>query len=208
MASVRAWLVAAAVVGMFAVWLSGGVARGQDQPRAATVYSNAGELMRPADYREWVFLASGLGMTYSEPGGSSARPPAFTNVFVNPSSYKAFMKTGTWPDESMFILEIRGSTSEGSINKGGRFQTEVLAVEAAMKDTRRYPGSWAYFDFARGDRASPLPQTARCYACHKSNAAVEQTFVQFYPTLMEVARRLGTVNASYRPDGVHPSEHR
>jgi hypothetical protein len=27
---------------------------------------------------------------------------------------------------------------------------------------------------------------------------VEQTFVQFYPTLMDVARRLGTVKESYR----------
>jgi len=27
----------------------------------------------------------------------------------------------------------------------------------------------------------------------------ENTFVQFYPTLMEVARRLGTVKATYDP---------
>lgn len=173
----------------------------QSNSESPTVYTSAGELMRPADYQEWVFLASGLGMTYSDSAGASTRPPAFTNVFVNPSSYKAFMKTGVWPEASMFILEIRGSTSEGSINKGGRFQTGVLAVEAAVKDSKRYTGNWAYFDFGRGDRAMPLPQTERCYACHKAHAAVEQTFAQFYPTIIEAARRLGTVNASYREDG-------
>jgi hypothetical protein len=98
----------------------------------------------------------------------------------------------------MFILEIRGSASEGSINRFGRFQTGLRAVEVNLKDAR-LPGGWGFFDFARGTGpVAPLPQTANCYSCHRDNTAVEQTFVQFYPTLMEVARRHGTVKASYR----------
>src|SRR5947209_5496918 len=31
---------------------------------------------------------------------------------------------------------------------------------------------------------------AACYACHRNNTAVDNTFVQFYPTLFEVAKRL------------------
>src|SRR5256885_16612701 len=42
------------------------------------------ELVRPADFREWIFVTSGLGMTYTAP--ASANPsPSFTNVYVNPS---------------------------------------------------------------------------------------------------------------------------
>ena len=27
-------------------------------------FTKSGELVRPTDYREWIFLSSGLGMTY------------------------------------------------------------------------------------------------------------------------------------------------
>jgi len=171
-------------------------------------YTDKGELLKPADFREWVFLSAGLGMNYNPQGAGAAnpsRPPAFTNVYVNPSSYRAFMRTGAWPDKTMFILEVRSSSSEGSINKAGRFQTGLLAVEAEVKDSSR-PGTWAYYDFGdTDDRALPLPTSAPCYECHSTKAAVEQTFVQFYPTLMDVARRLKTVNATYADGPVpHP----
>jgi hypothetical protein len=169
---------------------------GTDQP----TYTGTGELVRSEAYREWVYLSSGLGMVYGPAAAAGAgRPPRFTNVFVNPASYRHFLKTGAWPDETMFVLEIRASASEGSINKGGHYQADIVAVEGAVKDRKRFADGWAYFDFGMsGERAAPLPATARCYACHKANAAVEQSFVQFYPTLMEVAQRLGTVNPGYR----------
>ena len=47
--------------------------------------------------------------------------------------------------------------------------------------------------------AMPTPPTASCYACHRDNTAVDNTFVQFYPTLFEVAQRLGTVKPTYDP---------
>ena len=70
-------------------------------------------LVRPTDYREWIFLSSGLGMTY-EPPSANPRPPTFGNVFVNPSSYRSFMQTGKWPDKTIFVLEFRNSDSEAS----------------------------------------------------------------------------------------------
>lgn len=155
-------------------------------------------LTLPPDFREWVFLSAGLGMTYGPNAPAADAPQSFTNVYVNPASYRAFLNSGAWPDRTMFVLEIRGSASEGSINRSGRFQTALRAVEVNLKDSR-LPGGWAFYDFGRGaGPAKPLPQTAACYTCHRDNTAVEQTFVQFYPTLMEVARRHGTVKATYR----------
>ena len=158
-------------------------------------YTSGGELIRPSDFREWMFVTSGLGMTYNQPTTGAARTPNFTNVYVNPSSYRAFMKTGQWPDKTMFILEVRASTSEGSINKGGHFQSNLVVVEASVKDEARFPGTWAYFDFGRDmkPQVAALPRTERCYACHTDNGAVDNTFVQFYPTLLEVATKMGTV---------------
>ena len=167
-----------------------------DGPR----FTSAGELIRPVDFREWVFVTSGLGMTYNTP--ATANPsPSFTNVYVNPSSHRAFLKTGQWPDQTIFVLEVRASASEGSINKGGSYQTGLVAIEAEVKDERRFPGKWAFFAFGRTaemkDRAEVLPATASCYACHSANGAVDNTFVQFYPTLMEVARRMGTIRPTF-----------
>lgn len=155
-------------------------------------------LALPRDFREWVFLSAGLGMTYGPNAPAAGQPQTFTNVYVNPSSYRAFLTSGAWPDRTMFILEIRGSASEGSINRSGRFQTGLRAVEVNLKDAR-LPGGWGFFDFGTAaGPVAPLPQSASCYACHRDHTAVEQTFVQFYPTLMDVARRHGTVKPTYR----------
>ena len=167
-------------------------------------FNDKGELLRPPDYREWVFLASGLGMTYgpNQPQPGQAAP--FDNVFVNPEAYRSFMKSGRWPDGTMFMLEIRSADENVSINRNGRTQGALRAVEAAVKDTTRYPdGGWAYFSFDGPDglkaSTAPFPRTANCYACHRKNAAVEWTFTQFYPTAFEVAQRLGTVRPDYDP---------
>ena len=121
----------------------------------------------------------------------------FDNVFVNPASYRSFLDSGRWPDKTMFILEIRRAIGKGSINNGGHYQSDVMAVEAAVKDEARFPQKWAYFGFGTGNRATPQPATSGCNSCHNQNAAVENTFVQFYPELLEVATHKGTLNRAY-----------
>jgi hypothetical protein len=154
------------------------------------------ELQRPTDYRNWIFLTSGLGMSYGPAAREMAIPP-FDNVFVEPKAHAAFLKTGHWPEGTMFVLELRRSVTGQSINKTGRSQSEVVAIEMAVKD-KRYPDGWGYFDFpANAASKAALPQTADCYSCHKQNTAVENTFVQFYPTLIEVARAKGVLKAAY-----------
>lgn len=186
--------------------LACGLALNAQEPR----YTSAGELIRPTDYREWIFLTSGVGMTYG-PAAAGVMPshPAFDNVFVTPRAHRAFLATGQWPDKTMFALEIRSSTSHGSINKGGHFQTDIRAVEVAVKDESRFPDKWVYFGFngpdgLRRESVAPLPKSAGCYACHSANGAVDNTFVQFYPTMLEVAQKKGTLKASYHPPVMSP----
>ena len=89
---------------------------------------------------------------------------------------------------------------EGSINKAGRFQTQLVGLEAEVKDSR-FPDGWGFFNFSQKgaitNTAEPLPLDAGCVECHTKNTAVERTFVQFYPTLMEVARKMGTVKPGF-----------
>jgi hypothetical protein len=166
----------------------------------APAYDSSGQVMMPANYRDWVWLSSGLGMSYNDGVGGAverARRPNFTNVFVNPSSYRSFQQTGTWPDKTTLVLEIRGSETTGSINKGGQYQGGVRALEVEVKDKKKFPGNWAFFSVKVGeDRGTQFPASAECYSCHAQNGAVDNTFVQFYPTLAEVARRKGTFRES------------
>jgi len=168
-------------------------------------FNDKGELARPSDYREWVFLTAGLGMTYGPNAPRAGQPAPFSNVFVNPDSYREFMQTGKWPNGTMFILEIRRALENVSINNGGRTQGDAVAIEASVKDTTRFPdGGWAYFGFGGREglkvEAAPFPRTESCYGCHSKNAAVEWSFTQFYPQQFEVAKRLGTVRADYDPN--------
>jgi hypothetical protein len=180
-------------------------ARAQAPAPDGPQYTADGRLVRPLDYREWVFVTSGLGMTYGPAQPAAGRPPLFDNVFVTRAAYREFMRTGTWPDKTMFILELRAADENVSINNGGRTQGTMRAMEAAVKDVQRFPeGGWGYFSFdgtsGLADSASPLPSTASCYACHKNSTAVDNTFVQFYPTLMDVARKMGTIKPTYDPN--------
>ena len=180
--------------------------RAQSDTNDGPRYTNGNDLIRPSDYREWMFLSSGLGMTYESERGagaaSTARPQRFQNVFVNPSSYRHFKDTGEWPDGSIFVLEIRRSATEASINRAGRFQSELTALEAEVKDSR-FEDGWAFYNFGGADSmpdaVAPLAgnEVAECIECHTEHTAVERTFVQFYPTALEIAREHGTLKPGF-----------
>ncbi len=167
-------------------------------------YTADHRLKFPENYREWMFLSSGLRMTYGPLASMKhTGPPLFDNVFVNPEAYRAFRGTGHWPDGSVFVLEVRGSESHASINKDGHFQRGVAGIEAEVKDSKSASGLWTFYGF-RLDKGEPeasaqaLPRSAACYSCHGQNTAVENTFVQFYPTLYDIAVKKGTLKPGFQ----------
>jgi hypothetical protein len=163
----------------------------------APTYAKDGSLITPTNYREWIYLTSGVDMSYA----ASTEPAdhhMFDNVFVNPESYHAFVATGTWPDKTTFILENRGADSPISINKRGHTQSsEVMGMEIHVKDH----GKWAFYnDNDAKPVAKLIPQPASCYTCHEAHAAVDTTFVQFYPTLLPLAKIKNTLSPAYLKD--------
>lgn len=148
-----------------------------------------GKLLRPDTYREWMFLSAGYGMNYSPEPGSHEM---FTNVFVPRWAYQAFMTSGKWPEQTMFVIDERDAQTKGSINKTGHFQTDLMGLAVEVKDSSRFPEKWAYFGFdAEGKTSEAMPKGNGCWSCHEAHAAVEHTFVQFYPTLKPVANKFG-----------------
>jgi len=90
--------------------------------------------MRPQNYREWIFLSSGLGMTY---GALAAPEQRFDNIFVNRDAYRGFLETGHWPDQTILLLEVRSAESKGSFG-------------ARRDEASRFWSGWE-----RGKRAPP-----------------------------------------------------
>ncbi|MCU1291557.1 MAG: hypothetical protein JWP08_407 [Bryobacterales bacterium] len=164
-------------------------------------YTSDGQLTVPERYREWIYLSSGFDMSYN-PSAQASGHHMFDNVFANPEAYKIFVETGTWPDGTMLALEIRGAEGRGSINRSGNYQsTDVTGLEVHVKDSARFPGNWAFFGFSGNKTAKMIPRTADCYSCHAEHAAVDTTFVQFYPTLLPVAKSKRVFSAAYLREG-------
>jgi hypothetical protein len=133
----------------------------------------------------------------------------FDNVFVNPASYREFLKSGTWPDGTTMVLENRGAVQGGSgrssINKHGTTQSqEIMGFEVHVKDAS-LPGGWGFFAFDNPNSAKLIARPASCYTCHEAHAAADTTFVQFYPTLLPVAKAKGTLSREYLAEAASPS---
>lgn len=206
---------AALIAAVLAAALPIGVSRaasydGQTAPMRAPAPADAAsgplsyegdKLRAPPDYREWIYVTTGIDMSYSR-----VSPPGhhmFDSVFVDPAAWQAFKRTGTWPDKTVMVLETRGANTKGSINKRGYFQdTDLMGVEVHVKDIARFGGDgWAFFTFGDADKpAAMIPRDNDCYSCHKAHGAVDSTFVQFYPTMLPLAKAKGTLAASYLQD--------
>jgi hypothetical protein len=183
------------------VAIAGGLAAASlSQARPSNVaarFTADGKMEFPADYRTWVYLSSGMDMVYTEGGGGGLH--AFDNVFVDPRAYAGFQTTGLWPNGTVLVLEIRGAEAHASIDKAGRSQGARLAVEVHVKDQARFKdtGGWGFVGFSGEKPGGVIPKAAACYACHQDHAAVDTTFVQFYPTLMSTAKAKARLSPAY-----------
>ena len=183
----------------FAIRLEGPVPAVKATTSFAPAYAKNGDMLPPTNYREWIYLTSGIDMSYTPKAAEMAGMSMFDNVFVNPEAYRRFLDTGTWPDKTVMILEGREARNKGSINQRGHYQAVgVMDLEVHVKDEARFPGKWAFFAFDAPDKNGTLiPQGAPCYKCHAEHGAVDTTFVQFYPTLVPVAQKKGTLSAAF-----------
>jgi hypothetical protein len=174
------------------------------RPAALPQYNAQGELKRPTDYRTWVFVGTSLGPRYrsdvadgttrQEDGYKGAKLGDFHNVYINPAAYGHYVKTGKFPDKTMLVLDIyKAETREPKgIVAGGLFSGEQLRIEVAVKNSARPDGSktdWAYYDFPPGRPTAKAFPDRTCYECHRTHAADDKVWVQFYPTLRPHMKR-------------------
>jgi hypothetical protein len=87
----------------------------------------------------------------------------------------------------MMVLELANAETKAEPGLQGSFQRDYVALEASVKDSKRFQDGWAYFSFDEADgkpkaKAQPFPSSS-CWSCHHQKAATDHVFTQFYPVL-------------------------
>ena len=163
--------------------------RAQTSEKPAAVFEGKDTLLRPEGYREWVFVGTSAGLNYMpNPAPSSANSREdYKNIYINPAAYREFVKTGTFPEGTMMILEVATAAVKNEPGLQGSYASKYIALEASVKDSKRFAGGWAYFGFTDMEgkalaKATPFPDGS-CLSCHQKKAATDHVFTQFYPVL-------------------------
>jgi hypothetical protein len=153
-------------------------------------YNSDGALQLPADYQQWVFVGSSLGLSYTEGGPASMNMEMFHETLMEPSAYKHFVDTGTFREGTMLALLLHGTGEKVMPARRGKFAADLHGVEMAVKDKSHRAEGWAYYNFGgmSGVRttAQAMPKES-CYSCHLQHAKRDNVFLQFYGLLAEAA---------------------
>jgi hypothetical protein len=155
-----------------------------------------GALKQPKEWEAWVMVGSSTGLSYATPGAApvaGAAPGMFHNVYLQPWAYREFIKTGVFPEGTMFVLSFYEASRKSAPAKAGFYEGDrAPGIEVHLKQAGIDKTGWAFFAF--GDATSngtKLPGTASCYSCHATEAAHDNVFTQFYPPIRE---RLATAS--------------
>ncbi len=156
------------------------------QKKAAASYDAEGELIRPADHREWVFV--GAYVTPNEMNYGKAAFPGFHNVYIDPASFSAYKQTGEFADGTVILKELVAVGGKRMDSGNGYFQGEFMSLEAMVKDRQRFddePGGWAFYRFGEApnyESTGTRMKTESCNTCH-SGANEDYVFTDTYPVL-------------------------
>jgi Cytochrome P460 len=157
--------------------------------RETPKYTADGQLIKfsPDVYREWIWV--GEPVTPNELNPPEASFPEFHDVYINPTAWREWKKTGTFPDGTVMIKELTSVGSKESASGKGYYQGEFTGLEHAVKDSKRFPKEakgWGYFSFGHKyplKEHAPQQEFATCAQCHTANAKDDMVFTQYYPVL-------------------------
>lgn len=154
-----------------------------------------GELILPRDFHQWIFIGSPL--TPHGLNGGKAGFPEYHNVYIHPEVFKAYRKTGAWPEGTIMLKELQltrpGTFPDGStveVSGRGYFPGARNGIDISVKDSKRFKDTngWGFFNF--GHHAPPYPKTAAaapkeaCAGCHIANAT-NMVFSKFYAPILD-----------------------
>ena len=158
----------------------------------ATFFTITGdELVRPTDYRSWVYV--GTPTTPNDMNNGKAACREFNNVYIDPVSYDYWKKNGKWRDGTILVKELVAVGTKTAVSGNGYFMGEFIGLEATIKSKEHFanePGNWAYYSFTSPEgkdlkNTATAFKTNQCNACHAASAKDDFVFTQHYPVLRD-----------------------
>jgi hypothetical protein len=173
----------------------GSASAGQNSAGFSPYVDAKGNISFPTDFRStWVHL--GTWVATSKPqagmGAEQAAPvPGFHDVYTQTSSLRIYKKSGTWPDGSVIVMEVRALAWDDLATGHVMMEGDPLQWFMMVKDNKgRFPGNpiwgngwgWAMFK-----PAAAAPNTVKdfkqdCFGCHEP-ASNDFIYRQGYPVL-------------------------
>ncbi len=186
-------------------------------------YTADGAIVRPIGWESWVFVGSPL--TPDELNGGKANFREFHNVYIEPSAFEHYHKTGEFANGTQ-IVKVRNLLYEGehcletdtatgaclAVSGWGYFNGEYSGFELTVKDSTRFddPGGWVYLNYGEKRPWKPAAtpfEAASCNACHEANGGDDFVFTQFYPVLRDNdPKRKWRAAGGAMPDGAQKTE--
>ena len=135
----------------------------------AGVIEDGSILSLPKGYQDWVLVGRSSHWAHAGAKGDDVQ-----NVYMNPIAYREYRRTGSFPEGAVMVLQPAAPAG-------------TATLVASVKDRRSADG-WSYFRFDAvsgqvARKASALPESEGCVACHRERAAKDHVFTQFYPSL-------------------------
>jgi hypothetical protein len=156
-------------------------------------YTDAGDLILPENWHDWIFVGSPL--TPNALNNGKAMFPEFHNVYIEPCSYETYQRTNSFPEGTIFFKELQltlpqqnpdGSRTEPSGR--GYFPGPYNGADVTVKDSKKYAnsGGWGYYNFNHHEPKAPTAKVKakeECAYCHIASAKKDEVWTQFYPLL-------------------------
>jgi len=157
---------------------------------SSAVFEGRDTLLRPEGYRDWIAVGPASALHGARADQADVPPtgaPA-SRVYINPSGYQEYAKTGKFPEGTMMVWESLSREPEAGGRPHHRPHDASPVLLASVKDSARFDGGWGFFDFTGLDgdvrsKAPALVDSSGCRTCHQREAETDHVFTQVYPIL-------------------------
>jgi len=161
------------------------------QPVAAQMpkFTSDGKLSYPTGWDTWVMVGSSTGLSYNKPQKepvAGAAPGMFHNIYMQPWAYRSAKQNGVFPEGTMFVMSFYEASRKSNPARAGFYEgDQVPGIEVHLKKAGVDSSGWGFYGFGEDttETATRVPSNAACYTCHRTEAAFDNAFVQFYPAL-------------------------
>ena len=147
-----------------------------------------GRISVPSDFRQWAYLGTWAVDSDEENGGVAG----FHNVYSQRESAEAYSATGKFPDGTVLVKELFGSTTEDMTTGRVSRVAETQGWFVMIKDSQgRFPDNplwgegwgWALFNADDRENTATKDYAEECLGCHVPAQATDWVYVEGYPVL-------------------------